>query len=67
MRHSVGGKWLWTAQRPITGLPVQEAGSRYEQDDLRHLLATAGAMSWGITDVHLLCPHRRAGWASPAL
>lgn len=67
MRQSVGGKWPWTAQRPVAGLPSDDAGSHYQQDDLRHLLATAGAMSWGITDVHLVSPQRGNGWASSAL
>ncbi len=56
MRNAVGSKWRWTVNRPGGGSPIEDIGTRFQQDELRHLLATAGAMPWGITDVHRMAP-----------
>ncbi|MBK7721009.1 MAG: hypothetical protein IPI32_01950 [Austwickia sp.] len=67
MRKSDGSKWRWALHRPVTAAPFEQTGARLQRDDLRHLMATAGAMSWGITDVHLMAPRQQSGSVSAGL
>ncbi len=60
VRKTVGSTWRWAVNRPGHDTPTEGDFSRFEQDDLRHLLATAGAMSWGITDARLVS-RRKSG------
>lgn len=61
MRYFAGRVWRRTVTRFGAGVAMEETVARFEQDDLRHLLATAGSMSWGITDAGLVAREYKTG------